>query len=250
MLGKEIIENNGKQVMLEILNGNDIQVSTTNCSVDIDANGIIREVVFNGVASYKLQEKIAVNINGVKHSYNITRITKISDTSFIINHTIPTKTKHFLLPALGDYELDFSYNALLINCYLKLDNNSIVLVYRFIPTTQYNLLDKYLRTSELYVTTTNNSYTTVAYEMKIPTHYSKDVTKFLEGKYSELSDRLKKRILSFHKLNLYGETAKILYKDSELRKQLEIELGLPLVKGAELHSIPVLLNELYQPTLL
>lgn len=248
MISKEIIESGSKQVMLEILNGNDIQVSTTNCSVDIDANGIVREVVFNGVASYKLNEKIAVDINGVKHSYNITRIKKISDTSFLISNTIPTKTRHFLLPTLGGFNEDYSLNILLINCYLRMGvPNSLVLLYRFIPGTQFNLLDKYLKSHECFIALTNPTYTTVAYELEIPQHYQSDVSVFLKGKYSQLSERLKKRILSFHRLSHYGETAKILYKSSELRKQLEIELGLPLVEGAELHSIPILLNELYQP---
>ena len=90
MINKEIIGTDSRQVILEILNGNEIQVSTNNCSVDIDANGIVREVVFSGVASYKLNEKLVVDINGVKHNYDITNITKISNTSFLISHTIPT----------------------------------------------------------------------------------------------------------------------------------------------------------------
>ena len=247
MISKEIIENSGKQVMLEILNGNDIQVSTHNCSVDIDANGVIKEVVFNGVVSYKLKEKIAVDINSVKHSYDITKIKKISDTSFLISHTIPTKTRHFLLPSLGGFKEDYSLDTLLINCYLSKFNTSIILLYRFIPGIQFNLLDKYLKNHECFVALTNPTYTTIAYELEIPQHYQSDINVFLKGKYSQLGERLKKRILSFHRLSHYGETAKILYKSSELRKQLEIELGLPLVEGAELHSIPILLNELYQP---
>jgi len=249
MISKEIIGDDKHQVMLEILNGNDIQVSTHNCSVDIDANGIIREVVFNKIHSYKLNEKIAVDINGVKHSYDITRIKKISDTSFLISHTIPTKTRHFLLPTLGEFKEDYSLDTLLINCYLKTEiPNTIVLLYRFIPGTQFNLLDKYLKNHECFIALTNPTYTTVAYELEIPQQYQSDVKVFLSGKYSQLGERLKKRILSFHRLSHYGETAKILYKSSELRKQLEIELGLPLVEGAELHSIPILLNELYQST--
>jgi len=248
MLNKEIIGDD-KQVMLEILNGNEIKVSTNNCSVDIDANGVVREVTFSNVVSYKLNEKLAVDINGVKHNYNITKITKISDTSFLISHTIPTETKYFLLPTLGDYKQDFSFDDLLINCYLKKGaTNCIVLLYRFIPGTQFNLLDKSLKEHGLFVSLSNPSYTTVAYEMEIPVQYQKDVSIFLKGKYSELSTRLKERILAFHHYNRYGNMAKVLYKNSEYRKQLEIDLGGNLPKDAELHPIPNLERELYQPT--
>jgi hypothetical protein len=245
MISKEIIGTE-KQVMLEILDGNSIQVSAIDCSVDTKANGVIKEVTFNGVISYKLNEKIAVDINGTKHSYDITKITKVSNTSFIILNTIPTKTKHFLLPTLGDFNDNFSVNSLLINCYLSPSKGSLILLYRFIAGTQFNLLDKYLRNSELFKESINASYTTIAYEMLIPFHYSKDIEIFLKGKYSELSDRLKKRILAFHKLNYMGETAKILYKNSEYRKQLSIDLGVELVEGAELHSIPLLSTEIYK----
>ena len=249
MISKETIGTDSKQVILEILNGNEIQVSTNNCSVDIDANGIIREVVFSGVASYKLNEKLVVDINGVKHNYNITKITKISDTSFLISHTIPTETKYFLLPTLGDYKQDFSFDDLLINCYLKKEGvNNIILLYRFIPGTQFNLLDKYLKEHTYFIALTNPSYTTVAYEMEIPSHYNKDVAIFLKGKYSELSSRLKERILAFHRYNRYGNMAKVLYKNSEYRKQLEIELECHIPERAELHSIPILSRELYQST--
>lgn len=244
MISKEIIGTD-KQVMLKILDGNSIQVSAIDCSVDTKANGVVKEVVFNGVVSYKLNEKIAVDINGTKHSYDITRITKVSNTSFIILHTIPTKTKHFLLPTLGDFKDDFSVNSLLINCYLTTNKGSLVLLYRFVAGTQFNLLDKYLRNSDSFVKATNESYTTVSYEMVIPFHYSRDIETFLKGRYSELSDRLKKRILAFHKLNYMGETAKILYKNSEYRKQLSMDLGVDLVEGAELHSIPLLSTEIY-----
>ena len=248
MLGKEIIDVSGKQVMLEILNGNEIQVSTNNCSVDIDANGIVREIVFNGVISYKLNEKIAVNINDMPHYYDISKITKLSSTSFIISHTIPTESKYFLLPTLGDYKDNFSFNDLLINCYLNLKDSSLVLLYRFIPGTQFNLLDKYLREHTHFIRLMNPSYITVAYEIQIPDHYGKDVSVFLRGKYSELSSKLKQRILAFHRYNQYGNMAKILYKNSEYRKQLEIELDCIVPEGAELHSIPILEKELYQPT--
>ena len=249
MLTKEIIESGKKQVMLEVLNGNEIQVSTNNCSVNIDANGVIREIVFNGVISYKLNEKIAVNINDIKHYYDISKITKLSSTSFIISHTIPTETKYFLLPTLGDYKEDFSFNNLLINCYLKKNiNPSIVLLYRFIPGTQFNLLDKYIKDHSYFLALTNPSYTTIAYELEIPSYYVKDVDVFLKGKYSELSSKLKQRILAFHRYNQYGNMAKILYKNSEYRKQLEIELECAVPEGAELHSIPILERELYQPT--
>lgn len=247
MISKEIIGTD-KQVILEILNGNEIKVSTNNCSVDIDANGIIREVIFNKVISYKLNEKLVVNINDVKHDYNITKITKISDTSFLISHTIPTETKYFLLPALGDFKQDYSFDDLLINCYLSNGKGSIILVYRFISGTKFNLLDKYLKEHGLFKTLTNPSYTTIAYEMEIPYQYTRDINTFLMGKYSQLSTRLKERILAFHRYNRYGNMAKILYKDSQYRKQLEIELECAVPEGAELHSIPILERELYQPT--
>ena len=248
MLNKEIIDKDSKQVMLETLNANEIRITGVNCDMYDKSiwNGYSSEVDFGNVLSIKEHEKIAVNINGVAHNYNIARIHKISDNSFLIQNSIPTKTKHFILPVLGSFKEDYYYNTLLINCYLSKSHNSLYLEYRFISGVMFNLLDKFLREHDQLIRVINPDYSTIIYEMEIPSHYLKDVKLFIEGKYSQFSDRMKKRILTFHKYTQNGETYKILYKDTSRRKQLEFDYGVEISADSELFDIPTLEDEYYK----
>lgn len=248
MLARKFIDLDGKQVMLETLNANEIRATAVKCgitSVNIWGN-YYSEVNFSDILILKEHENLAVDINGITHIYNIARITEQSSTSFLINHTIPTKTNLFLLPTLGNFKDDFATNIFLINSYLNRNHKSLFLVYRFIPGEMFKLLDNFLRSNEKLVRVLNPEYNTIVYEMEIPDWYYKDITSFINGEYSRFSDKLKKRILTFHKFNQHGETYKILYKDSVRRKQLEIDLGVTLPENIELFDIPEMENEYFK----
>lgn len=250
MLSKEIIGTGSHQVMLEILNANEIQISGTNISIETlyDIDGVTK-VVFKDLYEIVRHEKIAININGVKHEYNITKITKLSNTSFLISHEIPNKCTLFLLPVLGNFKEDFSTKQFLINSYVGWNFDCLFLLYRYISSPTFIQLDWFLRDHKQFISTTNPSFTTVAYEFKIPEHYINDVLLFKDGKYSEFSDALKNRILSFHGFNMYGHTASILYKDSpkriEYKKQLAMDLEIYPEDITEIYSSPDMGLEIY-----
>ena len=109
----------------------------------------------------------------------------------------------------------------------------------------FNVLDKFLREHELFIRANNPNFTTIVYEMKIPSQYLKDVELFTKGQYSNFSDRLKKRILTFHKFTNNGTTYKILYKDTSRRKQLEFEYDVEIAEHSELFDTPDLSIEYY-----
>ena len=80
---------------------------------------------------------------------------------------------------------------------------------------------------------------------KVPTKYTKNYKRFLEGKYSEMDTAYKHRILEFHSATEEGAIGQILFKDEERKAQLEEIIGQTLPKNAELLSTPNIFQETY-----
>jgi hypothetical protein len=61
---------------------------------------------------------------------------------------------------------------------------------------------------------------------------------FLDGKYSEIDDMWKLKILNFHNFKTDGQTGQILFRSKYLKHSLEEKIGVELPEGSELHSKP------------
>ena len=59
----------------------------------------------------------------------------------------------------------------------------------------------------------------------------------MNGRYSEIDDLWKLKILDFHGFDIDGHTGQILFKDSRLRNKIEENLDITLSEDTELHSI-------------
>ena len=73
--------------------------------------------------------------------------------------------------------------------------------------------------------------------LDIPKQHIKDIDKFINGKYSELSKLYKIDILDFHNLEVNGEVGQILFKSPRRKKILEKKIGAILNHDSELLSI-------------
>jgi hypothetical protein len=87
--------------------------------------------------------------------------------------------------------------------------------------------------------------------MNIPQQYVNDYYKFIDGKYSKMSEDYKEHLLNMllkydvTKL-VYKKIKECLYPTKEARKKLEDELGVILDPSAEVMSIPNLDIEIYK----
>lgn len=79
--------------------------------------------------------------------------------------------------------------------------------------------------------------------LNIPKEFESDVDKFLKGKYSELSEKLKVKIIKFWELTTKSVLYKVLTKNETLREQMSKELNCEIPKNAELSSKPEIKSE-------
>lgn len=215
--------------------------------------------------SIKLKDTFKLPLGERKIPYEVNYITKINNSTYLLQTEIKNKTSQYLLPLLGKLlippiakkQLSFDqirdmekycHQSYLINAYIggesidRLDGY-MYLKFRFSPHAIYQTVeDTIVKTHPLFVKIIDlgDSYTYI--KLRIPKEDLIDVRTCLEGRYSELSKELKAKIIGFYSLNSKSNLFQILYGKDEYRSLLERALG-AIVEG-ELDSIPELNTEL------
>jgi len=178
------------------------------------------------------------------------------------------KSKTYLLPLLST-EIEFSIPMVkyLINTFLfvnKVANSSkykLTLLYSpdFIIHNKFDIYNARFLESNLHLFTTRRVYNSVIdiraqYCFKIPDVFKKDYDLFVEGRYSEFSQKAKDVILNFsnkfypHSSQTIQNICKILNKDVSLQESLEKKLGVSSGSIFELSSKVDLVHETYNYT--
>jgi len=242
------------EVLAEIINGYQINLRfTISPKIICNASEILSLMVGKGGLS--LFDKLKVPIDHkIISSYEVNKIEKITDKSFSIYATIGTKTKQFILPCLEFDREYFLYDTFLENAYIKVlirgDNTSdwskfpLILLYRYSESEIYRNFETRITKHPLFKFSIDINPFEVLYVFNIK-DYEKDLNKFINGKYSELSNKLKLNIMSFHSYSKDGLMWKILNKDVRLKEQLEIKFETSLSKTMELYDIPDINKETY-----
>lgn len=149
------------------------------------------------------------------------------------------KSRHFLpqLIGLNQFELGF------INCYIanltdELDFNHI-----------YILMDKNCCQLDLHPETVDKKETNDGnlYKIRIEDKYERDLVKFYEGRYSEISDDAKQLMVNFSGLMPEDSLCyNVLYKTKQRKEFIEDVIGMELPEGQEYMSILNLSEEIYE----
>lgn len=167
------------------------------------------------------------------------------------------KSKSYMLPLL-EGSIDIQYIRLILNTYLHLKPDPV-----FDYRTIHILYDKALDKQELfeeYIEEVKRCFLFINFKevsngyllsLRIPEQHIIDYDRFTEGKYSELADASKKKIL-YHLYkhypelnNILKEIEYILYKNDKLRKAWENKLDTSISEKAELSSITNPVDETY-----
>jgi hypothetical protein len=158
---------------------------------------------------------------------------------------------YIFLPPMLEIDPVFMQTHLLLNCYLYSDDlpdirNSIFLHYEYQDVGgSFARLEINLKRSPHYRGMYEpDKYTTIFY-FHVPNKWYKDYLLFINSKYSLLSDGLKQHILRFYNLGQSSQVYKVLYRDSEKRRELERELDVTLPQDAEVASAIEFLKETY-----
>ena len=148
------------------------------------------------------------------------------------------KTFTYMLPVLMEHLDGPVKSSYIRSAVLPEYRNHIFVVYEkenHVPKKSSCLIDKY-----------TSDFNEKVYVYKIPKKYIPEFEKFKLGKYSELNSRYKQRIFNFHNIcNSESRLAKVLYKHSDLKSEIEDVLNCSMPNNQELSSVPDLKVETY-----
>lgn len=239
---KSIIKlSNGKLIYIRPLDARTLNVNASSVaflSIKRDNNNDIISISLEDKDSINIGDQFKLKIGSIESIYTIKYIiAHEKEKSLLLFSSVPSKTTTFLLPLLGKSKKQLKYNSYFINAYLSKDLTHLYLLYRFTGSIHYKEFEQYMITDPLCVEHIEYDPYHVIYSFKIPKEFKLDVECFLQGKYSKLSTTLRERIKKF-----YVEDAPLILgvikKDKELKKKIEIDLGLSLPETSELASKP------------
>lgn len=197
-----------------------------------------------------LNDTLSLNFKDTFSDFCVKIIKKFNNSktpTYLLYTTRINLSSLFILPSLGN-NCNFFGEEYIINTYLQYNDNvinTIIIEYRFVNDDNFTKILKNLTNHKYFIKTKEKDYFTTLVYFKIPEEHLNDIKLFIQGKYSELSEKLKKKILLFYSLSTNGYTAQILRKSPELKNQLELELDTYIPENSELHDIPNSKNEIY-----
>lgn len=226
-----ITKNNKKKIVRILINNSRL---TNGFTIDTSEDEVSRTIRF------KLKEDFDI-------VYTISEITELeirnSELSIFLLKTEPlNKLTYFILPMIAQDKDWCSFGSLFVNSgiVIRKEERMLYVKVRFIPNETYNELEKRLRDSKYFYTEQTSLLSSIAdsqidiYVFKVPDCFKHDIERILEGQYSKLTIKLKKRIMKFFNFKESGTMDCILNKKEKRRKQLELELGTELNPNIEL----------------
>jgi hypothetical protein len=181
--------------------------------------------------------------------YKVNIITKILDGTIITYHLKTaerSKSSIFILPMLSGNRHLFLYDSHLINAFIGYEDieDHIILLYRWSEDSLFAKFDLALRKFPTFVRAFDADPQHSVYIFSIPEDHLENFKLFKKGKYSELEDDFKLKILEFHNMGVDSALSKILFKSHERKAELEEKLNAELPEDSELLSIINLENEI------
>jgi len=241
----------GRNTVVSIKDPLTVSVSNTmDVEADIDGEGNILSIDIPGVSKINVGDKLTISSRKVP--YRINRIVSRDIMGLpVYDLMIASRTKAslFILPMLPGNRDTFYYDRFLLNCFVgtKDVDNVIAVLFRFSGLKTFASLEDSMKKLKSYIKTEDPTKSTVLYLFKVPRRYQKDFDKFLEGKYSEMTENYKYKIMNFHGVDDESSIGQILFKDPYRKEELENLLDMELPKDAELYSIPNMEQEIYDP---
>lgn len=251
-------------ICYRICNSTTVELTTDKYVEPIIENHKIA-VLLIGEEKISLKQSFVFPMSNRTVTYEINHIIKINDNMYLLKTELTNKTSQYILPILEKLPLNqtskklFSKDTLedisryckdsyFVNAYLgSYANNELdgylYLKFRFSPHDIYQAMeDIILHNHPLFCKVIDQKEEYTYYKFKIPIEFREDIKTFLGGKYTELSNVLKFRILKFYLANKESNIYQILYGKDDYREKLSRELGHPI--DGELDSIPELINEI------
>ena len=174
--------------------------------------------------------------------YKVNIINKVMQNGILTYHLKTaerTKSSIFVLPMLSGNRSLFLYDSHLINAFIHTDTikDHIILLYSWSQDPLFAKFDLALKKFRNFVSSYDADPNHVVYIFSVPKRHLKDFKRFKDGKYSELSDKYKLKILDFHNMGVESALAQILFKSNDRKIEIEKKLDAQLPDDSELLSI-------------
>tara|TARA_R110002074_G_scaffold2557_1_gene14878 strand:+ start:1092 stop:1835 length:744 start_codon:yes stop_codon:yes gene_type:complete len=187
-----------------------------------------------------------------KRPYKINLIEKvIKNTKIVYNLKVAERNKSsiFILPMIGGNKHLMLYDKLLMNAFIGSDedDNCIVLLYRFSRDPLFYKFEQALKQFRNFKRCYDPTPYFVAFVFNIPKEHRKSMLKFKQGKYSQIDDIYKLKILEYHGLDIDSSVGHILFKAGKRKEELEDRLGCELPEDSELCSVINKEDEILNP---
>jgi hypothetical protein len=248
------IATDGKIIYTPV-NGRTIRMtgSVADYSRVYDEDGKTITALVNG----KLKHDIGSIVRGrTKNPYKLNHITPLYNAvnllaGYDLSVARATKSTIFLCPMLGGRRELFYWDKLLVNafCAIPYEDNIIALLYRFCGDAEFTRFEAALEQFRNFKYKIDTDPYHVLFVFDVPEETRASYEHFVNGRYSEIDDIVKLKILDYHGFNMDGSTAKILFKSPSLKKELEEQLDVTIPEENELHSPPKLNEETFDPEL-
>jgi hypothetical protein len=242
-----------KNIDIELQNGRVAIIHSNSASFvteNYNSDNKLYSISYEGELEFKLHDELEFNIGGVKSKFITKEIIKNDiPNKYYLTCGRYTNTSYFILPLVTNEKIQtkdwFALESFVINSYLTEDLDKVILVVRYFPGEYFDKFEKKIKQHKNYLKTTNPDFYTIAYYLYVG-QFKEDVKLFVEGKYSQLSEIAKKKILNFNKKTKGGDLWSILYKSPKRKENIERSLNIQLEDNLDLYSKPNLDNEIYE----
>ena len=243
------------KIIFAPVNGRTIRMtgSVADYSRVYDEDGKTITALVNG----KLKHDIGSIVRGrTKNPYKLNHITPLYNAvnllaGYDLSVARATKSTIFLCPMLGGKRELFYWDKLLVNAFFAIpyEDGIIALLYRFSGDAEFTRFEAALEQFRNFKYKIDTDPYHVLFVFAVPEETQSSYEHFINGRYSEIDDIVKLKILDYHGFNMDGSTAKILFKSPSLKAELEEQLDVTIPEENELHSPPKLNEETFDPEL-
>lgn len=195
-------------------------------------------------------------IHEIRHSgmsYAPGRIIPVQDGLFRIEN-IQKKGKHlyhlysmetsdssvFIAPMLFRTRASIMWDTYFMNVFLWIEDIPTMRLHVLLRkgySESFNALDRTMKDHEDFVNRLEVDDFSFMYVFNVPMIYEEDFLKYVKGKYSEMSEEYKVKILDFHSMKKTHEIYGILHRTEKRKAKVEKRIGQDLPESAELYHI-------------
>ena len=160
-----------------------------------------------------------------------------------------TNSSIFVMPFLTGNRKLYMWDSLFVNAFIGTPEHSdcICLLFRYSGDSVFLKFESALCSFRHFRDKFDPDPYHVMFVFDVPDGAKASYEHYVAGRYSQIDDLWKLKILEFHDFDIDGQTGKILFQSESLRHKLERELDVVLPPDSELHDKPSLEKEIFDP---